>query len=185
MEDQMPRISIPKREDAPVGSKPILDNVEKMLGFAPNLHRLMSISPNVLSGWATLMASLAKTLDIKTRDGIALAVSEADGCDYCLAAHSFMAGNLAKIPADEIELNREGRSTDPKRQAAVAFAKALIETRGKVSDAQFTAVRDAGWTDANIVEMIALTAQFLLTNFINNAVQTPIDFPEVSPAKAT
>ncbi|MGR4928009.1 carboxymuconolactone decarboxylase family protein [Bradyrhizobium sp. CAR08] len=181
----MPRISIPKREDAPVDSKPILDNVDKMLGFVPNLHRLMSISPNVLSGWATLMASLAKTLDIKTRDGIALAVSEADGCDYCLAAHSFMAGNLTKIPADEIELNREGRSIDPKRQAAVAFAKALIETRGKVSDAQFTAVRDAGWTDANIVEMIALTAQFLLTNFINNAVQTPIDFPEVSPAKAT
>ena len=142
----------------------------------------MSISPNALSGWATLMGSLAKTLDVKTRDGIALAVSEADGCDYCLAAHSFIAGNLGKIPADEIELNREGRST--KRQAAVAFAKALIETRGKVSDAQFAAVRDAGWTDANIVEMIALTAQFLLTNFMNNAVQTPIDFPEVSPAKA-
>ena len=76
-----------------------------------------------------------------------------------------------------------GRSSDPKRQAAIAFAKALIETRGKVSDAQFAAVRDAGWTDANIVEMIALTAQFLLTNFMNNAVQAPIDFPEVSPVK--
>lgn len=184
-EDQMPRIPIPKREDAPVGSKLILDKVEKILGFVPNLHRLMSISPNTLCGWSALMGSLAKTLDVKTRDGIALAVSEADGCDYCLAAHSFTAVNLAKIPADEIELNREGRSNDPKRQAAVAFAKALIETRGKVSDAQFVMVRDAGWTDANIVEMIALTAQFLLTNFMNNAVQTPIDFPEVSPAKAT
>jgi uncharacterized peroxidase-related enzyme len=180
----MPRIAIPKREDAPAESKPILDNVDKMLGFVPNLHRLMSISPNALSGWATMMRSFAKTLDVKTRDGIALAVSEADGCDYCLAAHSYIAGNLAKIPADEIEMNRVGRSSDPKRQAAVAFAKALIETRGKVSDAQFAAVRDAGWTDANIVEMIALTAQFLLTNFMNNAVQTPIDFPEVSPAKA-
>jgi uncharacterized peroxidase-related enzyme len=175
----VPRIAIPKREDAPAESKPILDNVDKMLGFVPNLHRLMSISPNALFGWATLMGSLAKTLDVKTRDGIALAVSEADGCDYCLAA-----GNLAKIPADEIELNRVGRSSDPKRQAAVAFAKELIETRGKVSDAQFAAVRDVGWTDGNIVEMIALTAQFLLTNFMNNAVQTPIDFPEVSPAKA-
>ena len=86
---------------------------------------------------------------------------------------------------DEIELNRERRSSDPKRQAAVSFAKALIETRGKVSDAQFAAVRDVGWTDANIVEMTALTAQFLLTNFMNNAVQTPIDFPEVGPAKST
>jgi AhpD family alkylhydroperoxidase len=167
----MSRIAIPKREDAPAESKPILDNVDKMLGFVPNLHRLMSISPNTLSGWATLMGSLAKTLDVKTRDGIALAVSQADGCDYCLAAHSFIGGKLGKISADEIELNREGSSSDPKRQAAVAFAKALIETRGKV-------------TDANIVEMIALTAQFLLTNFMNNAVRTPIDFPEVSPAKA-
>ena len=165
-EDLMPRIAIPKREDAPVESKPILDNVEKMLGFVPNLQRLMSISPNTLSGWAALMGSLAKTLDVRTRDGIALGVSEADGCDYCVAAHSFIASNLAKIPADEIELNREGRSSDPKRQAAVAFAKALIETRGKVSDAQFAAIRDAGWTDANIVEIIALTAQFLLTNFM-------------------
>ena len=68
----MPRIAIPKREDAPAESKPILDNVDKMLGFVPNLHRLMSISPNALSGWATLMGSLAKTLDVKTRDGIAL-----------------------------------------------------------------------------------------------------------------
>ena len=75
----MPRISIPKREDAPAASKPILDNVDKILGFVPNLHRLMSISPNALSGWATLMGSLAKTLDVKTRDGIALAVSEQGG----------------------------------------------------------------------------------------------------------
>ena len=179
----MPPIAIPKREDAPAQSKPILDNVDKMLGFLPNQHRLMSISPNALSGGATLMGSLAKTLDVKTRDGIALAVSEADGCDYCLAAHSFIAGNMAKVPADEIALNREGRSSDPKRQAALAFVKALIETHGKVSDARFAAVRDAGWTDANIVEMIALTAQFLLTNFMNNAVQTPIDFPAVRPAK--
>src|SRR3954451_5310074 len=77
-EAEMPRIAIPKREDAPAESKPILDNVDKMLGFVPNLHRLMSISPNALFGWATLMGSLAKTLDVKTRDGIALAVSEAD-----------------------------------------------------------------------------------------------------------
>ncbi|HEX4351722.1 MAG TPA: hypothetical protein VHZ95_02385, partial [Polyangiales bacterium] len=73
---------------------------------------------------------------------------------------------------------------DPKRQAARAFAKTLIEKRGKVSDEEFTTVKAAGWTDANIVEMIALAAQFLLTNFMNNAVQTPIDFPEVDPAKA-
>jgi uncharacterized peroxidase-related enzyme len=182
----MSRIAIPGREDAPAESRAILDNVNRMLGFVPNLQRLMSISPNALAGWAALMGSLSKTLDVKTRDGIALAlaVSEADACDYCLAAHSYISTNLAKIPPEEIALNREGRSSDPKRLAAVAFAKALIETRGKVSDEEFGAVKSAGWTDANIVEMIALSAQFLLTNFMNNAVQTPIDFPAVEPAKA-
>jgi uncharacterized peroxidase-related enzyme len=180
----MPRIAIPDRDDGPAESQSILDNVNRMLGFVPNLQRLMSISPNALAGWAGLMGALSKTLDVKTRDGIALAVSDVDGCNYCLAAHSYISSNLAKIPPEEIALNREGRSSEPKRQAAIAFAKALIEKRGKVTDEEFAAVKAAGWTDANIVEMIALSAQFLLTNFMNNAVQTPIDFPEVDPAKA-
>jgi uncharacterized peroxidase-related enzyme len=180
----MPRIAIPDRDDAPAESQSILDNINRMLGFVPNLQRLMSISPNALAGWAGLMGALSKTLDVKTRDGIALAVSEVDGCNYCLAAHSYISSNLAKIPPEEIALNRKGRSSEPKRQAAIAFAKALIEKRGKVTDEEFAAVKAAGWTDANIVEMIALSAQFLLTNFVNNAVQTPIDFPEVDPAKA-
>ncbi|GGC76378.1 carboxymuconolactone decarboxylase family protein [Chelatococcus reniformis] len=179
----MSRITIPGRDDAPAESQAILDNVKKTLGFVPNHYRLMSISPKALGGWAGLMGPLARSLDLKTREGIALAVSEANGCDYCLAAHTHVATNLAKISPEEIELNRRGRSIDLKRQAALIFAKALIETRGKVSDAQFAAVRDAGWADANIVEMIALTAQFLLTNFMNNAVKTPIDFPEISSAK--
>ena len=180
----MSRIKIPTRAEAPEASQPVLEKVNKMLGFVPNLQRLMSISPAALTGWAGLMGSLSTTLDVKTRDGIALAVSEADGCNYCLAAHSYIASNLAKIDADEIAINREGRSNDPKRQAAIMFAKRLIETSGKVSDEEFDAVRKAGWSDANIIEMIALTAQFLLTNFVNNAVQTPIDFPAVEGAKS-
>src|SRR6201990_1574181 len=180
----MSRIKIPVREETPAASQPVLDKVEKMLGFVPNLQRLMSISPAALAGWAGLMGQLSTTLDLKTRDGIALAISEADGCNYCLAAHSYTARNLAKIDTDEIAINREGKSADPKRQAAITFAKRLIESAGKVSDEEFEAVRKAGWTDANIIEIIALTAQFVLTNFINNAVKTPIDFPVVAGAKS-
>jgi AhpD family alkylhydroperoxidase len=109
--------------DLEAESQAILDNVNQAIGFVPNLQRLMSLSPNALAGWAGLMGSLAKTLDVKTRDGIALAVSEADGWDYCLAAHSYIVGNLAKIPPEEIARNRQGLSSDPKRQAAIAFAK--------------------------------------------------------------
>ena len=124
----MSRIKIPSREEVPEASQPVLEKVGKMLGFVPNLHRLMAISPPALTGWAGLMGSLSTTLDVKTRDGIALAVSEADGCNYCLAAHSYSARNLAKVDENEIAINREGRSADPKRQAAIMFAKRLIET---------------------------------------------------------
>jgi uncharacterized peroxidase-related enzyme len=179
----MSRIKIPSREEVPEASQPVLEKAGKMLGFVPNHYRVMAISPPALTGWAGLMGSLSTTLDVKTRDGISLAVSEADGCNYCLAAHSYIARNLAKVDENEIAINREGRSADPKRQAAIMFAKRLIETAGKVSDEEFEAVRKAGWSDANIIEIIALTAQFLLTNFVNNAVQTPIDFPAVPTAK--
>lgn len=179
----MPRIKIPAYEDIPEASQPVLDKVNKVLGFVPNMHRVMAISPAALTGWVALMGSLSTTLDVKTRHGIGLAVSEADGCNYCLGAHSYIAHNLTKMDIDEITINRAGKSADPKRQTAIMFAKRLIETAGKVSDEEFEAVRDAGWSDANIIEMIALSAQFLLTNFVNNAVQTPIDFPAIPVAK--
>jgi uncharacterized peroxidase-related enzyme len=178
----MSRIAIPTRDEAHPDAQPTLDNVNKLLGFVPNLHRLMSINPNVLAGWLGLQSNLAKTLDVKTRDAIALAVSDANGCDYCLAAHAYVATNFAKLPPEEIARNRKGESTEPKRAAAATFAKALIDGRGKVSDAQFQAVRDAGFSDGEIVAIVGLSAQFLMTNFMNNAAQTAVDFPEIASA---
>ena len=117
----MSRIAIPTRDDAPASLQPILDAVYKKLGFVPNLHRLMSISPDVLAGFVGLQSSLAKTLDIKTRDAIALAVPE-NGCGYCIAAHSYVATNFARMSPEDITLNRQGGSHDVKRAAATHFA---------------------------------------------------------------
>jgi uncharacterized peroxidase-related enzyme len=180
----MSRIAIPSRDEAPGPAQPILDAVNKQLGFVPNLHRLMSISPGALAGWVGLQGALSKTLDLKTRDGIALAVSEANGCNYCLSAHGYVAANFAKMSPEEIALNREGRSSDPKRGAAVRFARRLIETRGHVTDADLAAVREAGFADPQVIEIVALSAQFLLTNFMNNVADSDIDFPAVEPARA-
>jgi uncharacterized peroxidase-related enzyme len=177
----MSRITIPTRDEAPEASRPILDAFNKQLGFTPNLFSIMSLSPNAIAGWAGLQGSLAKTLDQKTRDGIALAVSQVNACHYCLSAHTHVATNFAKMDAEEISLNRQGRSSDVKRDAAVRFAKNLVELRGRVSEADLNAVRQAGFTDANVVEIIALSAQFLLTNFVNNVFDTEIDFPVVNP----
>jgi uncharacterized peroxidase-related enzyme len=139
-------------------------------------------SPIAFNAWATLLGALSKALDVKTRDSIGLAVSEVNGCNYCLTVHSFTAQHMAKLPADEIILARKGHATDPKRDTAVQFARKVIETRGHVSDADLQAVRDAGHTDANAMEIIALVAMYSLTNFFNNVFDPEKDFPHVTPA---
>lgn len=180
----MSRIAIPAREDAPAGSQLLLDAVAKQLGVVPNLFRLVALSPAALEGYLGLNGALSKTLDAKTRERIALAVAEANGCDYCLSAHSYLALNLAKISQAEIDLNRAGGSSDPKADAAVRFAAKIAQARGHVDDADLAAVRSAGYSDAQIVEIALHVALNFLTNFVNNVAETDIDFPVVRNAKA-
>jgi uncharacterized peroxidase-related enzyme len=113
----------------------------------------------------------------KTRHTIALAVSEANGCDYCLAIHTYSSSELGGMSSDDIDLARAGSSIDPKRAAAARFAQRVVETRGKVGDDDIAAARTAGYTDAQILAIVTLTVQFLLTNFINNVNQTDVDIP--------
>lgn len=139
-------------------------------------------SPIASNAWATLLGALSKALDVKTRDSIGLAVSEVNGCDYCLTVHSFTAEHMAKLPADDIILARRGHASDPKRDAAVQFARKVIESCGKVGDPDVKAVRDAGYTDANVIEIVALVAMYSLTDFFNNVFDPEKDFPVVTPA---
>jgi uncharacterized peroxidase-related enzyme len=180
----MSRIAIPTRDTAPAAAQPILDAVSRQLGVVPNLYRLTALSPATLTGLTGLGAALTKTLDVKTRERIALAVAEINGCDYCLSAHSYIGLNLAKIAPDEIALNRQGRSGDPKADAAVRFAAKVADTRGHVGDADLEAVRAAGFTDAEVVEIVGVVVENFFTNFLNNVAETDIDFPVVRVAKA-
>src|SRR5215468_8010730 len=152
----MPRSAALKPEQVPADSKPTLDTFTKNIGFALNMMATFAQSPIAFNSWAALLGSLSKALDVKTRDSIGLAVSEVNGCDYCLTVHSFTAEHMAKLPADEIILARKGHASDPKRDAAIQFARKVIETRGKVSDADLKAVRAAGYTDANVMKIVAL-----------------------------
>jgi uncharacterized peroxidase-related enzyme len=178
----MPRIEALKPENVPADSKPTLDAFTKNIGFTPNMMATFATSPIAFNAWAALFSILSKALDVKTRDSIGLAVSEVNGCNYCLTVHSYTAKHMAKLEADEIILARKGQASDPKRDAAVRFAQRVIETRGKVSDADLAAVRDTGYTDANILEIIGLVAMYSLTNFVNNVSDPERDFPPVAPA---
>ncbi|MDX8494775.1 carboxymuconolactone decarboxylase family protein [Mesorhizobium sp. VK22B] len=180
----MPRTAPLKSEHVPAESKPTLDAFTKNVGFTPNMMAAFAQSPIAFNSWAALLGSLSKALDVRTRDSIGLAVSEVNGCNYCLTVHSFTAEHMAKLSADDIILARKGHASDPKRDAAVRFARKVIETRGHVSDADLRAVREVGHTDANIIEIVALVAMYSLTNFFNNVFDHDKDFPAVAPAGA-
>jgi uncharacterized peroxidase-related enzyme len=161
----MPKTAALKPEQVRVGSKPTLDT---NIGITRNTMATFAPGPIAFNSWAALLGALNKALEVKTRDSIGLAVSEVNCCDYCLTVHSFTAEHMAKLPADEITLARKGHASDPKRDAAIQFARKVIETRGNVSDADLKAVRDAGYTEANVMEIVALVGMYSLTNFFNN-----------------
>src|ERR1700742_550912 len=128
----MPRIEALKPEQVPADSKPTLDAFSKNIGFTPNMMATFATSPIAFNAWAALFSVMSKALDVKTRDSIGLAVSEVNGCNYCLTVHSYTAKHMARLPADEIVLARKGHASEPKRDAAVQFARKVIETRGQV-----------------------------------------------------
>jgi len=178
----MTRIADLNPDLTPAASRPALDSFTKNIGFTPNMMAAFAESPIAFNAWATLLGSLSKALDVKTRDSIGLAVSEVNGCNYCLGVHSFTAEHMARLSADDIILARKGHANDPRRDAAVQFARKVIETRGQVSDTDFEAVIAAGYTHANVMEIVALVAMYSLTNFFNNVFDPEKDFPAVAPA---
>ena len=175
----MSRIAIPATiETVPVASQPLLNVVKKQLGSAPNLFRLVANSPAALEGYVSLSGALAKgALPAATRERIALAVAEINGCDYCLSAHTYLGQHVAKLDAAEMAANRAGGSNDPHANAAVRFAAQVARARGHVSDADLAAVRSAGYDAAQIVEIVQHVALNTWTNYINEVGKTDIDFP--------
>ncbi|HEY5560049.1 MAG TPA: carboxymuconolactone decarboxylase family protein [Steroidobacteraceae bacterium] len=182
----MSRFSIPAAVSAaPAASQPMLEAVQKQLGVVPNLFRLVAISPQSLEGYLGLSAALGKgELPAATRERIALAVAEINGCSYCLSAHTYLGRNLARLDDAEIAANRSGRSSDLKADAAVRFAAQVASERGHVDAGSVQAVRAAGYSDAQIIEIVLHVALNTWTNYINAVAKTEIDFPVVEARRA-
>jgi uncharacterized peroxidase-related enzyme len=165
-------------ETAPATVQPLLEGVRKGLGGVPNMFRVAAQSHAALEALTSFFGAVGRgKLDAKSREAIALAVSEANGCDYCLSAHSAL-GKGAGLDAAAMEAARSARSDDPRRAALLALAKATVDGRGQVGDA-LGAARRAGLSDAEIVEVIANVSLTVFTNYLNLVAGTDIDFPVV------
>lgn len=169
-------------EDAPAAAQGALRQVEKAVGFVPNLYRLTATSPAALNGMLGLSGALSQgALDAPTRERIALAIANVNGCTYCNSAHTLL-GRGQGLSEAEIAANRAGGSTDPGVDAAIAFARDVAVHRAVVDAEDVQRVRDAGYSDAQIVEIVAHVALNTFTNYVNEVFGTEVDFPEVLPA---
>lgn len=181
----MSRIPIPSVEDAPETSRALLAEAAGRLGGLSNLYRIVATSPAALEALVTFYGALEKgDLDPLTRARIALAIAEVNGSDYCLSAQTYRVREGHLLDDAEITANRNGASNDIRANAAVCFAAKLARGRGHVTDADFAAVREAGYSDAEIVEIIAHVAVNIFAGTVNIALQTDIDFPRIGARKA-
>ena len=180
----MSRINVVTQETADTEQKALLDAIQSKLGMVPNFLGILAHSSDSLKAFLGLHGiAESGQLDPQTRERIALAVAQGNSCKYCVSAHTAI-GRKAGLTGAEIEANRAGTSQDAKAAAAVAFAKALNDHLGEVTQAEFNAVRDAGYSDAEIVEIITHVGMNILTNLIGKATQVDIDFPKISLQKA-
>ena len=155
----------------------LLEGLRKKLGAVPNMMRTMASSPAVLEGYLGLSGALgAGQLPVAIREQIALAVAQANGCNYCLAAHSLLGGKAGLTDGDVLAARR-GNARDPRAQAAIRFALAVVAARGGVADAELERVRGAGFGDGEIAEIVAHVALNVLTNYLNRVADTEVDFP--------
>lgn len=173
----MPRIQ-PNQNPDPK-SQELLAGVKQMLGSTPNIFTTMAHSPATLGVFVGALGAMASSkLSGGLREQIALAVAGVNGCDYCASAHTVL-GKMNKVAEGELAQNLQGKAADAKTQAALDFAKKIVNARGHVSDSDVQAVRAAGYSDGEIVDMVTVTCINIFTNYFNHVMDTDIDFPLV------
>jgi uncharacterized peroxidase-related enzyme len=175
----MTRINI-QPQYAPAASQPLLAQIQQAFGATPNMFKGVANSPAALqSMWAAFGALGQGTLGAKLGEQIAVAIANRNRCEYCLAAHTAL-GQKAGVSSTDMGAAQRGESTDPKTEAALAFALKVVEQRAQVDAADVRRLRDNGFGDEQIVEIIAHVALNLFTNYINVALEIPVDFPKVA-----
>ena len=174
----MPRVNI-ELQSVPAASQPLLAQIQQAFGSTPNMFKAVANSPAALqSMWSAFGALGRGTLGARLGEQIAVAIANRNRCEYCLAAHTVL-GQQAGASAAEMAAAQIGESNDAKTAAAIAFALKVVEQRAQVGDADVASLRKAGFEDEQIVEILAHVALNLYTNYINVALDIPVDFPRV------
>ena len=176
----MATFNVPSRAEVSETNQGIFDNLEKQVGFVPNLYATYALSNNALSNYLTFAGSKT-SLNNKEKEVVNLAVSEVNGCTYCLAAHTAIAKGNGFTEEQILELRAGKASFQSSYDALAQLAKNITENRGKADETVVDAFLAAGYTQENLIDTIVLVGEKTISNYIHNLTDVPVDFP-VAPA---
>lgn len=176
----MATFTVPTRNTVSATNQIVFDNLEKGLGFVPNIYATLALNETALPDYLTFQGRKS-TLKAKEKEVVNLAVSQVNECAYCLAAHTAL-GKMNGFNDDQIlEIRRGAVSFDPKLAALASFAKETTINRGKPSAQATDALLAVGYNQANLVDIIMLIGDKVITNFLHGVTQVPVDFPAALP----
>jgi len=176
----MSNIQLINPENTTSSHKDLFDQIHSAFNVVPNMFKAIGNSPAALESMWTSFGALGKgSLEPKLGEQIAVLVADINRCEYCLAAHTAL-GQAAGASAAEMAAAQAGNSDDAKTQAALDFSAKIVRDRAGISKADISAVKEVGFTDADVAEILAHVALNIFTNYTNVAFDVPVDFPKVA-----
>ena len=180
----MSNFNVPTRGEVSSKNQAIFDNLEKAVGFVPNLYATYALSENALENYLNF-ANAKTSLSAKQKEVVNLAVSQVNNCIYCLSAHTAI-GKMNGFTDEQILELRAGRASfDSKLDALARLSRNITENRGATDADVVDNFLNAGWTKENLIDTIVLVGDKTISNYIHSTTQVPVDFPVAQPLEAT
>lgn len=172
----MKNFAIPTRNEVSENNQAIFDNLQKGLGFVPNLYAYYAKNETALGDYLTLQ-NRKSTLRAKEKEVINLITSQINECRYCQAAHTVLGQMNGFTDEQVIELRKGAASFDSKLDALVKFTASTVENRGRASEDAKKSFFEAGYTESNLIDVVILIGDKTISNYIHNLTEFPVDFP--------
>lgn len=172
----MNTIQVPTRDQVSPANQALFDQLKKGLGMVPNLYATLALSEHALGNYLAFQ-NARSSITGKAREVVNLVVSQVNGCQYCLAAHTVIGGMVGFEPEQILEIRRGGASFDARLDALAKLVKSIATERGHADPALLQAFFDAGWTPGNLVDVIVVIGDKTVTNYLHATTQVPVDFP--------
>ncbi len=173
----MNNLTVPQREKVSENNQYLFDNLQKALGFVPNMYAFFAHSPTALGDYLTLQ-NRKNSLSMKEKEVINLVVSELNGCNYCKAAHTQVGKMVGFTEEQTLEIRRANISFSPKLNALARLVEEIVAEKGEASETTKAGFFNAGYTTESLVDVVMTVGDKIITNYLFALVKVPIDFPE-------